>query len=111
LAEQSTSQKKGRNLSQQDIKIRILSYLYHKGGDGANAYNIQSHCVPTAQEANRFRRFLDDLCELERIEKRDRSDLHKGLITYSITEKGSETVRALRNPLIKDLLGLVDEEL
>jgi hypothetical protein len=65
LAEQLTAQKKGRSLSQQDIKIRILSSLYHKGGDGANAYNIQSHCVPTAQEANRFRRFLDDLCELE----------------------------------------------
>jgi hypothetical protein len=105
-----SKQRKGRNLSQGDIKIRILSYLYNKGGDGANAYSIQSHCVPTSQEANRFKHFLDDLCDLERIEKKDRSDLRKGLITYNITQKGRETVQILRNPLIKDILGLNEDE-
>jgi hypothetical protein len=106
---ESASQRKGKNLSQGDIKIRILSYLFNKGQDGANAYNIQSHCVKTSQDANRFKHFLDELCLIERIEKKDRSDLHKGLITYNITQRGRDTIQALRQPLIKDFLGIPDD--
>jgi hypothetical protein len=107
---ESASPTKGRNLSQADIKFRILIYLFKKGQDGANANNIQSQSVRTSQDASRFRSFLDDLCRLKRIEKKDRSDLHKGLITYNITQKGRDTVQALRNELIKDILFPNDEE-
>ena len=104
------AEQKGRNLSHVEIKIRVLCYLCNKGEDGANAYNIQSHCVPTSQEASRFKHLLDDLYALGRIDRRDRSDLRKGLITYNITDRGRETVEALRNALIKDIVGTPEAE-
>lgn len=97
-------QKKG-SLSQPEIKIRILCYLYKKGRDGGNAYQIQS-CVHTQQDFTRFKYLLQDLCDKGRIEKKDRSDIHKGLITYNITQKGSETIEILRNDLVKDIVGM-----
>jgi len=96
--------RRNRNLSQTEIKIRILEYLFLKGKEGRNAYDIQLHCVPTSQEATRFKRFLDELCELGRIEKKDRSNVHKGLITYNITDKGRETIQ--RAHLDADFFGL-----
>jgi hypothetical protein len=111
LAEQGESGKqKGRNLSQTEIKIRILCYPFNRGDDGANAYNIQSHCVPTVQDTSRFERLLDDLYSLGRIDRRDRSDLHKGLITYNITPKGRETVQVPRSELVIDIIGTPEAE-
>ena len=99
-----------RNLSQQEIKIRILSYLYNK--EGSNAHNIQFHAVPGhTQEASRFKLLLEELCNLERIQEVDMSHVTKGRVIYKITEKGRQTIIILRNPLIKEFLGLVDEEI
>jgi hypothetical protein len=48
-----------RNLSQQEIKFRILSYLYNKE-EGSNAHNIQFHAVTGhTQEAGGFARFQE----------------------------------------------------
>jgi hypothetical protein len=78
-----------KNLSQEQIKVRILSYLYHKE-EGANQHTIQFHAVPGhTQEANRFKKLLDDLCQLERLMPIDMSHVTKGRIIYKITEKGN----------------------
>ena len=54
--------KKKPHLSQEQIKIRILAYLYNKGEDGANSYTIQRKAnIPSSQEYNRFKGFLDYL--------------------------------------------------
>jgi hypothetical protein len=81
-----------------------LCYLHYRGDDGANADNIHSHCVPTVQDTSRFKHLLDDLYSLGKIDRKDRSDLHKGLITYNITPKGRETMQALRSELVKDII-------
>ena len=106
-----------RNLSQQEIKIRILSYLYNKE-EGSNAhniqfhYNIQFHAVPGhTQEASRVKVLLEELCNLERIQEVDMSHVTKGRVIYKITDKGRQTIIHIRNPLIKEFLGLVDEEI
>ena len=60
---------KERNLSQQEIKIRILSYLYSIE-EGANAHTIQFHAVlGHTQEASRFKLLLEELCDLDRVQK------------------------------------------
>ena len=100
-----------RNLSQQEIKIRILSYLYNKE-EGSNAHNIQFHAVPGhTQEASRFKRLLEELCALERIQEVDMSYVAKGRVIYKITNKGRETIEHLRNPLIKEFLGIGEDEI
>jgi predicted transcriptional regulator len=82
-----------KNLSQEQIKIRILSYLYNKE-DGANQHTIQFHAVPGhTQEANRFRKLLDDLCSLDRIVSIDMSHVTKGRVIYKITDKGKKSYR------------------
>jgi hypothetical protein len=49
---------KERNLSQQQIKISILSYLYSKE-EGANTHTIQFHAIfGYLQEASRFKLLL-----------------------------------------------------
>jgi predicted transcriptional regulator len=106
-ATQQSEQKKG-SLSQPEIKINILCYLYNKGENGANAYKIQS-CVHTHQDSTRFKRLLEELCQKGRLEQKDRSYLHKGLITYNITQKGRETVQMLRNPLVRDIIGTPED--
>ena len=100
-----------RNLSQEQIKIRILSYLYNKD-EGANQHNIQFHAiVGHTQEASRFKKILDELCQLERIVSVDMSYVAKGRIIYKITVKGKKTIESIRDPLIKDFFGLADEEI
>jgi predicted transcriptional regulator len=90
-----------RNLSHQEIKIRILSYLYNKE-EGANAHNIQFHAIPGhTQEASRFKRLLEELCTLERIREVDMSHVTKGRVIYIITDKGKRTIENLRNPSLK----------
>jgi hypothetical protein len=73
---------KERNLSRQEIKIRILSYLYNKD-EGSNAHTIQFHAIPShTQEASRFKRLLEALCELDRVQKADMSHVTKGRVIY-----------------------------
>ena len=60
-----------KNLSQEQIKSRILSYLYNKE-DGANQHTIQFHAVlGHTQEASHFKKLLDELCALDRIQEVD----------------------------------------
>ncbi|MDP9289316.1 MAG: hypothetical protein M3P08_14130 [Thermoproteota archaeon] len=100
-----------KNLSQEQIKIRILSYLYNRE-DGSNAHSIQFHAIPGhTQEASRFKRLLEELCALERIREVDMSHVTKGRVIYMITNKGRETIEHLRDPLIKEFLGLGNEEI
>jgi hypothetical protein len=100
-----------RNLSQQDIKIRILSYLYNKE-DGSNAHNIQFHAITGhTQEANRFKAILEELCELERIQEVDMDHVTKGRVIYKITNRGRQTIEHLRDPIVRDFLGLDKEEI
>jgi len=100
-----------KNLSQEQIKIRILSYLYNRE-EGSNAHNIQFHAVPGhTQEASRFKRLLDELCALERIREIDMSHVTKGRVIYKITDKGKKTIIHLRDPLIKEFLGLINEDI
>jgi hypothetical protein len=95
-----------RNLSQQEIKIRILSYLYNKK-EGRNAHDIQFHAVPGhTQETSRFKKLLEELCALESIQELDMSHVSKGRVIYIITDKGKKTIESLRDPLIRDFLGL-----
>jgi predicted transcriptional regulator len=102
-----------KNLSQEQIKIRILSYLYNKE-EGANQHNIQFHAIlgRHTQEATRFKRLLEELCKLERIQEVDMSHVAKGRVIYKITDKGRKTIESLRNNyLIKEVLGLAEEEI
>lgn len=39
------------------------------------------------------------------------SHVTKGRVIYKITDKGRETIIHLRNPLIKEFLGLVNEDI
>jgi hypothetical protein len=65
---------------------------------------------PYCSDTSRFKRPLDDLYDLRRIDRKDRSDLHEGLITYNITQKGREKVQVLRNELVKDIIGTPEVE-
>jgi predicted transcriptional regulator len=97
---------KERNLSHQEIKIRILSYLYSKE-DGANAHTIQFHAIlGHTQEASRFKLLLEELCDLDRVQKVDMSHVTKGRVIYKITDKGRQTIERLRDPVIKEFLKL-----
>jgi predicted transcriptional regulator len=89
----------------------ILSYLYNRE-DGANAHNIQFHgVIGRTMEGSRFKKLLEELCDLQRIEKHDMSYVTEGRMIYKITEKGRKTIEALRDPLIKDVLGFSEKEI
>jgi len=95
-----------KNLSQEQIKIRILSYLYNRE-EGSNAHSIQFHAISGhTQEASRFKRLLEELCALERIQEVDMSHVSKGRVIYIITKRGRLTIEHLRDPFVKDFLGL-----
>ena len=88
-----------------------MSYLYNRE-DGANQHSIQFHAVPGhTQEASRFKKLLDDLCQLDRIVSIDMSHVTKGRVIYKITDKGKKTIEGIRDPLIKEFLGLAEEQI
>ena len=95
-----------KSLSQAQVKIRILAYLYNKGSQGANSYTIQQKAnIPSSQESNRFKGFLEDLCVLSRLEKYEVETGGQSIRTfYRITDKGRQTIDAIRNPLLLDIL-------
>jgi DNA-binding PadR family transcriptional regulator len=100
-----------RNLSQEQIKIRILSYLYHKQ-EGANAHSIQFHGISGhTQEAGRFKILLEELCELECIDKVPMDHVTAGRVIYAITDKGRGTIQKLLDPLVLDFFGSTKEDL
>jgi len=102
---------KPRNLSQEQIKIRILSYLYNKT-EGANAHNIQFRGISgRTQEASRFKKLLEELCEVDCIDKVPMDHVTVGSFIYKITDKGRGTVLKLRDQFILDIFGLKVEDL
>lgn len=102
--------RKGKNLSQEQIKIRILSYLYHKQ-EGSNAHKIQFRGIGHTQEANRFKILLEELCDLKCIEKVSMDHVRTGTYIYKITDKGRGTIQRLRDDLILDFFGLKVEDI
>jgi hypothetical protein len=84
-----------RNLSQEQIKIRILSYLF-SSKQGANAHTIQFREVSGrtrhTQEASNFKTLLDELCDLKCIEKVPMDHVRVGSFIYKITDKGIKIV-------------------
>ena len=99
--------KKKPHLSQEQIKIRILAFLYNKGEDGANSYTIQRKAnIPSSQEYNRFKGFLNELCILSCLKRKEEETGGQTLrVFYIITEKGKKTVEAVRNPLLESIIG------
>jgi predicted transcriptional regulator len=102
--------KKKRNLSQEQIKIRVLAYLYNRGEVGANAYVVEHRANIPSQEHNRFRGFLEELCSLSCLERYEEETAgEKARINYRITTKGKEVVERYRNPLLQEVLGSVED--
>jgi hypothetical protein len=102
--------KKQRNLSQEQIKICVLAYLYNRGEVGANAYAIQHRSNIPSQEHNRFRGFLEELCILYCLEKyEEETGGEKGRINYKITQKGRIVVDQYRNSLIQSVFGSIED--
>ena len=103
--------KKKPHLSPIQIKIRILAFLYPRE-DGANSYTIQRKAnIPSSQESNRFKGFLDDLCALACLEKKiveTGGDIQR--INYIITKKGRDTVDLIRNPILEGFLDPFKED-
>jgi DNA-binding PadR family transcriptional regulator len=101
--------RKEGNRSQEQIKIRVLAYLYNKQ-IGVNSYVIQHKIKIGKQDNNRFRGFLEDLCSkscLEKDEEETRGE--KPRIIYKITQKGRTVVEQYRNSLIKDILWNIED--
>lgn len=102
-----------KNLSQEQIKIWILSYLYHQD-EGANQHTIQFRALRgRTQEASRFKKLLEELCVLDRIQQKqvDTGKVAEGRTIYKITDKGRRTIESIRDPIIKDFLGLEGQEI
>jgi hypothetical protein len=88
--------RKGKNLSQEQIKMRILAYLYNKGKGGASNYTIQHKANLPSQEGKRFREFLEDLCILKLLEKFEEETGGAARIKYRITQDGRKTIDGYR---------------
>ena len=102
--------KKERNLSQEQIKIRILAYLYNKGSVGANAYVIQHRANIPSQEHNRFRGFLEELCILSCLEKyEEETSGEKARIYYRITQDGRTVIEQYRKPQLQSIMGSIED--
>lgn len=57
-------------LSQEQVKIRILAYLYNKGKDGANSYTIQRKATFPHLKNTADSKILDELCDLSCLKKK-----------------------------------------
>jgi DNA-binding PadR family transcriptional regulator len=88
--------------------MRILAYLYNRGG--AAAYTIEQRSNIPSQESNRFRGFLEELCSLSLLTKyeedigRDRTRVY-----YKITQKGKENVDIYRGSVMPKIFGSIDD--
>ena len=101
--------KRKEHLSQEYVKIRILAYLYNRPL-GANSYTIQHRASIPLQEFNRFRGFLEDLCQLDCLKKQEEeTGGSKIRINYIITKKGKDIVNKYRDPFIQEIFGTIDD--
>ena len=92
-----------------------MAYLYTKDTKenyGAYSYTIQRKAgITSSQESNRFKRFLDELCELSCLTTiLEETGGERSRIKYVITEKGKKTIDLIRNPLIQGLIGAIDKD-
>ena len=89
----------------------MLSYLYYKS-EGTNQHKIQFHGLSGhTQEAKRFRKPLEEMCDIGCIEALSMDHVTEGRIIYRITAKGKDTTQMIRDPLIKNFLGLTEENI
>lgn len=105
--------KKEKNLSQEQIKIRILAFLFNKGDKGpnagANAYTIQHKANIPLQEYARLRTFLEELCKLQCLQKyEEETPGDKPRIKYMITEQGKKITIIYRDSM-QPLFGSIEE--
>jgi predicted transcriptional regulator len=98
------------NLSQGEIKMRILGYLYNRGETGANLYTIEHRANIPSQEFNRFRGFLEELCSLSLLTKYEEEiGRDKTRAYYKITQKGKEIVDIYRRSVMPKIFGSIDD--
>jgi predicted transcriptional regulator len=97
--------------STEQIKIRILVYLYHQN-EGANKNNIQERAIRGrhTQEGNRFRKILEDQCEIGTIEQVDMSHVTQGRVIYKITDKGRKIIESLQEANVREFFGLTEDD-
>jgi hypothetical protein len=104
--------KKHKNLSQEQVKMRILAYLYNRGKFGANQYVIQHKANIPSQDGRRFKDFLKELCLescLDTKEEETGGDIDKVRISYLITQKGRMIVEQYRNSLLPTVFGSIED--
>ena len=86
-----------------------MAYLYNRE-NGTNAYTIQHRANIPSQDYNRFRGFLEDLCSLSLLDKKEEeTGGEKKRINYIITEDGRTLVKLCRNPLIQSVFGEIED--
>ncbi|MGC1134805.1 MAG: hypothetical protein WA941_18400 [Nitrososphaeraceae archaeon] len=103
--------KKEKNLSQEQIKMRILGYLYNRGKSGANSYTIQHRANIPSQEHNRFKGFLEELCTLNCLESyEEETGGEQVRINYRITPTGRTVVDDYRQSShLSKIFGSIDD--
>lgn len=96
-------------VSQGEINIRILRYLYNRGEFGAAAYTIEQRAHIPSQEAKRFRGFLRSnqtplITSYEAEIGRDKKRIY-----YKFTQKGRDTVDIYRRSLMPEIFGSIED--
>jgi predicted transcriptional regulator len=100
-------------LSQEQIKLRILSYLCsQRDNGGANAYTISNRAGIPKQESNRFKGFLRELYEKNciRMVSMETSNQERGRMIFQITETGEKIISAYRQHNFELILGPLTDE-
>ena len=103
--------KKEKNLSQEQIKIRILAFLfnYDEEKKSVNANTIQHKANIRLQEYSRLRDFLEELCILKCLGKHEVETAgSKPRINYFITEQGKKIVTVYRESL-QSIFGSIED--
>jgi hypothetical protein len=104
--------KRHQYLSQEQVKLRILSYLCsQKDNGGANQYTIENKAGIPKQESNRFKIFLLELCEKNCIAliSMDTSTSERGRLIFQITEIGEKIIYAFKEYKFDLVLGPLKE--
>jgi hypothetical protein len=105
--------KRHQYLSQEQVKLRILSYLCsQKNNGGANQYTIENRAGIPKQESNRFRGFLLELCEKGCLTfiSMDTSTHERGRVIFQITKVGEKIIEVFKEYKFALVLGPLKEE-
>jgi predicted transcriptional regulator len=106
--------KRAKYLSEEQVKLRVMAYLFSQGEIGANSYTIQHKANIPVQESNRFRHFLEDLYDKKciSISKMDTAnpDPDKRRPIYKIDDKGRKIIEEYRrSTFIQEVFGSIDD--